>query len=81
MDDIGDRVATDLEEFAGFLEGLILADKGYLIDLADALDDTVREGADVDEPEGARWITFSDTLARQISARLRAIAGGLSEAE
>ncbi|MGH0031728.1 MAG: hypothetical protein ACQGVC_18215 [Myxococcota bacterium] len=39
--------------------------------LAAALDAADRQGADRDEPEGARFIQISDTLARQIAETLR----------
>jgi len=42
-----------------------------LAQVADHLDAVHREGAAVDEPEGARFLTMSDTLARQLSAALR----------
>ena len=40
-------------------------------DCADILDRSVRLGADRDEPEGARYIQISDTLARQMADALR----------
>ena len=49
-------------------------DKEYLIQLAELLDNAERLGADVDEPEGARWIEIP--LAKQIAVRLRAIVEG-----
>lgn len=78
MDEIGDQIATDLEEFAEWLEEPILSGKEYLLRLADALDNAVRVGEGPDEPEGTVRIWFSDTLARQIAARLRGIAGNLA---
>jgi len=53
------------------------AELALMADLARDLDARERQGAASDTPEGARTITvvLSDTLARQISARLRAIAG------
>jgi hypothetical protein len=39
--------------------------------VADALDRAERVGAPTDEPEGARRVWLSDTLARQIAAALR----------
>lgn len=38
---------------------------------ATALDDAPRHGADIDEPEGARWVQLSDTLALQWSDAAR----------
>jgi hypothetical protein len=40
-------------------------------EVADALERAPRHGADRDEPEGARVVTLSDTLARQLAARCR----------
>lgn len=42
--------------------------------LADALDAQPREGFEHDAPEGARYITISDTVARQIASALRSSA-------
>lgn len=39
--------------------------------MADSLDKAERLGADKDEPEGARYIKISDTLAREISVNIR----------
>lgn len=39
--------------------------------VADELDAVPRMGAETDEPEGARYLMMSDTLARQIAAALR----------
>lgn len=36
------------------------------------IEDMPRQGADVDSPEGSRTVTISDTLLKQIVARLRA---------
>jgi len=44
------------------------------LELADRLAALPREGADVDEPEGARFIRMSDTLARRIERFLRELA-------
>lgn len=54
-----------------------MSDKQWLLKLAGELDSAARLGTDSDEPEGARWIELSDTAARQIAARLRAIAAGV----
>lgn len=43
----------------------------YLAQLADELDTAQRCGGPDDEPEGARFIIMSDTLARKIAKRLR----------
>lgn len=52
------------------------SDRAYLLELAQALDDARRMGGERDVPEGVRYIQISDTLARQIAARLREIGGG-----
>jgi len=44
------------------------------IQVANALDNAPRMGAEKDEPEGSRYIQISDTLAKQLSATLRADA-------
>lgn len=49
------------------------ADREYLLELAWLLDDAERLGSASDEPEGARFIRISDTLAVDIAARLREI--------
>lgn len=46
----------------------------YLYDLANILDATGRIGEDEDSPEGVRFIQVSDTLAKQISMRLKRIS-------
>ena len=51
-------------------------DKTWLLKLADALKNSERAGRETDSPEGARWITMSDTLANEIERKLREIAGG-----
>jgi hypothetical protein len=43
--------------------------------MATAFDKADRKGEAVDDPEGMRFIVISDTLASQISARLRESAG------
>ena len=40
-------------------------------DMIEVLDKSIRSGADVDMPEGTRYITISDTLAKQLSSRLK----------
>lgn len=39
--------------------------------VADALDAAERQGERTDEPEGARYVVLSDTLARRIADGLR----------
>jgi hypothetical protein len=50
------------------------ADRQYLLELAEELEGAKRLGASVDAPEGACYLVISDTLARQVSQRLRGIA-------
>jgi hypothetical protein len=45
-----------------------------LRDIAQALETAPRQGSIQDAPEGARFITMSDTLARRIAANLRVAA-------
>ena len=40
-------------------------------DIIKVLDNSERQGADVDMPEGTRYITISDTLAKKISSKLK----------
>lgn len=49
-------------------------DSEYLRTLADVLDKAVRYGNQDDSPEGTRWVKISDTLAKDISKKLREIA-------
>lgn len=49
-------------------------DQEYLRGLAEVLENAYRVGADVDSPEGVRWIEISDELATIIVEQLRAIA-------
>lgn len=44
----------------------------YLRQVAEMLEESPRLGQPEDKPEGARYIVLSDTLARQIAAKLRA---------
>ena len=44
-----------------------------LQDIADGLDAAKRYGAEVDQPEGARWVQLSDRLALTISYQLRMV--------
>jgi len=56
-----------------FVSGL----SDILLAMAGSLDRAVRLGADSDEPEGARYAQFSDTLLNNWSAGLRDLAGAL----
>jgi len=49
-------------------------DSEYLERLANCLDNAERTGSNEDNPEGNRLVQISDTLARQISGNVRAIA-------
>lgn len=49
-------------------------DKQYLLNISKALDEAEREGNVDDSPEGSGFIKISDTLAREISNRIRSIA-------
>lgn len=51
-----------------------MTDLEWMVSLANELDETHRQGHPRDEPEGACYITISDTLAKMISRRLRSIA-------
>jgi hypothetical protein len=53
----------------------MLDDKSFLNDLAKLFDDALRDGSITDTPEGSRTITiiFSDTLANELSQRLKQI--------
>jgi hypothetical protein len=44
---------------------------GYV---ADCLDNGERQGDDEDVPEGSKYITMSDTLAKELAAKLREAA-------
>lgn len=47
-----------------------LSETKALIELAKALHEAPRMGADVDSPEGSRYIQISDTLAKQLEKEL-----------
>ena len=49
-----------------------------LLEIADVLDKVDRQGSDEDSPEGVRYITLSDTYAKELAAQLRRI-GSLLE--
>lgn len=49
--------------------------KSFLNKLSEALDEAPRTGANKDEPEGMQYILISDTLAKDISFRLKEFAG------
>jgi hypothetical protein len=52
-----------------------MSDREWMQQMADDLDEAARFGVSPDDPEGVMWIQISHTLARQISERLREIAG------
>lgn len=49
-------------------------DRKYLEGLADSFDAVGRQGAEVDDPEGSRFVVASDTLVKRIAEKLREIA-------
>lgn len=49
-----------------------------LEDIASVLEEADRLGADKDDPEGARFVQISDTLAQDIVRRLRSIPDDLA---
>ena len=50
----------------------------YLADLAyELFEGAKRYGSEEDEPEGARWIQISDTLARKTAMRLQRISAAM----
>jgi DNA-directed RNA polymerase subunit M/transcription elongation factor TFIIS len=50
-------------------------------DVVQMLDKSQRMGEDVDMPEGARYITISDTLAKQVSFKLKQLFKEIEEKE
>ena len=58
-----------------------LNDHDFILELAEALRQAQREGAAEDIPEGARYITISDTLAGMIAGRLEAIVAEVNDDE
>ena len=56
-----------------------LSDKEYLTRLADEFDEMAMwSSGDEDKPEGTHTITISVTMAQQIAARLRLVAGKMA---
>jgi hypothetical protein len=51
-----------------------LSPQDYLGQLARELDRAPRQGQPVDDPEGTRFVTLSDTLAQEIAHQLREVA-------
>lgn len=43
----------------------------FLLEIASQLSSAPREGADVDEPEGARYVQMSDSATRHLSEQLK----------
>ena len=56
-----------------------LSDHDFILELAKIFRQAHREGAAEDVPEGARYITISDTLAGMIAGRLEAIVAEVSD--
>ncbi len=52
-----------------------IADSQWLLGAADELDQADRMGATEDKPEGSRYVHCSDTMLRNLAAKLREIAG------
>jgi hypothetical protein len=50
-------------------------------DIADALEGAPRQGNAVDDPEGSRYVVFSDTAMQKITRELRLAAAERPEAE
>ena len=57
-----------------------LSDKEYLTRLADEFDKmaSLSSSPDEDKPEGTHTITISVTMAQQIAARLKLVAGKMA---
>ncbi len=51
--------------------GFALADRERLEKVLEVLENAPRRGAETDEPEGARYIQISDTLANELSASVK----------
>lgn len=49
----------------------------YLGQVAADLMNAERQGAEEDKPEGTRYVQFSDTLVKQMTANFRRIANAL----
>ena len=56
------------------IEADVRGDRQFLEMLARNLDGMKREGAAMDQPEGTRYVKFSDTLVRQMAEAFRGIA-------
>ena len=52
-----------------------------IAEIIDALEGAPRQGADVDDPEGARYVVFSDTAIKRITRELRLAAAERPDAE
>jgi len=52
-----------------------------IVEIADALERTPRQGTDKDKPEGSRFATFSDTALNQMARDLRLAAGDRPDSE
>ena len=50
-------------------------------EIADGFDNATRQGATADDPEGSRFVVFSDTSLRRIARDLRLEAGDRPDAE
>ena len=52
-----------------------------ILEIADALEGAPRRGNAVDDPEGSRYVVFSDTAMQKITRELRMAAAERPEAE
>lgn len=52
-----------------------------IADVIDALERAPRQGADVDDPEGARYVAISETALNQIIRELRLASAERPDAE
>ena len=52
-----------------------------IADIIDALEGAPRQGSAVDNPEGSRYVIFSDTAMQRISRELRLAAAERPDAE
>lgn len=71
IDIIGEKGVDDVEPTLTYEPGL----GDNLRVMADELETAARSGADLDEPEGSRWVSVSDTLLKKIVGMLRSAGG------
>lgn len=56
-----------------------MTDGEFLAELFDILAFGTRNGAEIDKPEGVRYMLISDTLAKHLAARLQVVMRRLHE--